>query len=173
MPGLVRTARGEMVDMMRLFRDNEDSIAITGGGISMNARGDLLGPGGKIIKTREDFEKDIAAAYNENNPKATKKISVKNPNIIPGLSTEITKEEQGEVVSEMKETTHDAFIKANVNPEAKEIAPQAVEVEPFLTSSIDEEEEERTMVSLEDAANLARKDMMKQRKKRKTTSSSK
>lgn len=170
MPGLVRTARGEMIDMMRLFRDNEDSIAITGGGVSMNARGDLLGPGGKIIKTREDFEKDIAAAYNENNPKATKKISVKNPNIIPGLSTEIPKEEQGEVASEMKETTHDAFIKANVNPGAKEATPQAVEVEPFLTSSVDEDEE-RTMVSLEDAANLARKDMMKQRKKRKTTSS--
>ena len=72
----------------------------------------------------------------------------------------------------MKETTHDAFIKATVNPEAQEIIPQPARADAFITPSSDPEEE-RTIISLEDAANMARKDMMKQRKKRKTTSSSK
>lgn len=45
-----RTARGVPVDMDRLRLQNETSIAI--GNMKVNARGDQLGPGGKIVKTR-------------------------------------------------------------------------------------------------------------------------
>lgn len=45
-----RTARGVSVDMDRLRLQNETAIAI--GNMKVNARGDQLGPGGKIVKTR-------------------------------------------------------------------------------------------------------------------------
>lgn len=46
-----RTARGVPVDMERLRLANEQTIAV--GNMKVNARGDQLGPGGKIIKTRQ------------------------------------------------------------------------------------------------------------------------
>ena len=46
-----RTARGIPVDMDRLRLSNEQTIAV--GNMKVNARGDQLGPGGKIIKTRQ------------------------------------------------------------------------------------------------------------------------
>jgi hypothetical protein len=73
MSNLVRTAQGAVIDMNDLITKNDQSIAVTGGGISMNARGDILGPGGKIITKREDLE----LAYNKEDPHATKSISVK------------------------------------------------------------------------------------------------
>lgn len=45
-----RSARGIPVDMDRLRLANETSIAV--GNMRVNARGDQLGPGGKVIKTR-------------------------------------------------------------------------------------------------------------------------
>jgi hypothetical protein len=45
-----RTARGEVVDMDMVRLANESTIAI--GNMRTNARGDELGPGGKIVKTR-------------------------------------------------------------------------------------------------------------------------
>ena len=45
-----RTARGIPVDMDRLRLQNETSIAV--GNMKVNARGDQLGAGGKIVKTR-------------------------------------------------------------------------------------------------------------------------
>lgn len=46
-----RTARGIPVDMERLRLANEQTIAV--GNMKVNARGDQLGAGGKIIKTRQ------------------------------------------------------------------------------------------------------------------------
>ena len=43
-----RTARGIPVDMDRLRLANETEIAV--GNMKVNARGDKIGPGGKIIK---------------------------------------------------------------------------------------------------------------------------
>lgn len=45
-----RTARGEAVDMDMIRLANESTIAI--GNMKTNARGDQLGPGGKVIKSR-------------------------------------------------------------------------------------------------------------------------
>ena len=45
-----RTARGLPIDMDRLRLANETTIAV--GNMKTNARGDQLGQGGKIIKTR-------------------------------------------------------------------------------------------------------------------------
>ena len=46
-----RTARGIPVDMDRLRLANEQTIAV--GNMKVNARGDQLGAGGKVIKTRQ------------------------------------------------------------------------------------------------------------------------
>ena len=45
-----RSARGDAVDMDMIRLSNESTIAI--GNMRTNARGDQLGPGGKVVKTR-------------------------------------------------------------------------------------------------------------------------
>jgi len=47
-----RTARGQTIDMESLRLANEDTIAV--GNMKVNARGDELGFGGKVIKTRKE-----------------------------------------------------------------------------------------------------------------------
>jgi hypothetical protein len=56
--------RGKTIDMELLRKKNELTPAI--GNSRVNARGDELGPGGKIIRKREDIIKD----YYEKNPNA-------------------------------------------------------------------------------------------------------
>lgn len=51
-----RSMRGKPVDMDLLRKRNELTPAI--GNAKVNARGDELGPGGKIIKKREDVVKE-------------------------------------------------------------------------------------------------------------------
>ena len=70
---IYRSMQGKLVDMEKMKNNNELVIAVSGNnGVRMNARGDQLGPGGKIIKKREE----IVAAYYENNPKV---VSQKKP----------------------------------------------------------------------------------------------
>lgn len=59
-----RTMQGKIIDLDKLMSQNELMPAI--GNMKVNARGDELGPGGKIVKRRED----VVAAYYEDNPNA-------------------------------------------------------------------------------------------------------
>lgn len=59
---LHRSANGKIVDMDLLRQKNELTPAV--GNVRVNARGDELGPGGKIIRKRED----IMNEYYANNP---------------------------------------------------------------------------------------------------------
>lgn len=59
--------QGKIIDMDKLMQRNELTPAV--GNAKMNARGDKLGPGGKIIKTREE----VVSEYYEHNPKAKRK----------------------------------------------------------------------------------------------------
>jgi hypothetical protein len=56
--------QGKEVDMEKLVRQHELMPAV--GNVRVNARGDELGPGGQIVRKRED----IVAEYYESNPKA-------------------------------------------------------------------------------------------------------
>lgn len=47
-----RTMQGKEIDLDKLRIRNETTLAV--GNARMNARGDQLGPGGKIIKKREE-----------------------------------------------------------------------------------------------------------------------
>ena len=49
---LHRSMQGKVVDMHKLAMQNEMTVAV--GNVKVNARGDELGPGGKIIKRSED-----------------------------------------------------------------------------------------------------------------------
>ena len=49
---IYRTMAGKELDIDKLRIKNETTLAV--GNVKVNARGDELGPGGKIIKRRED-----------------------------------------------------------------------------------------------------------------------
>lgn len=59
-----RTMQGKEIDLEKLMKKNELMPAI--GNMRVNARGDELGPGGKIVKKRDEIIND----YYESNPKA-------------------------------------------------------------------------------------------------------
>jgi hypothetical protein len=65
-----RTMRGREVDFEKLSLRNENTAAV--GNMRVNARGDELGAGGKIIKTREQ----ILADYYQNNPRSVDTVGV-------------------------------------------------------------------------------------------------
>lgn len=50
------SAQGKEVDMEKLRLQNELSLAV--GNARVNARGDEIGPGGKIIRKREDIQEE-------------------------------------------------------------------------------------------------------------------
>ena len=65
-----RTMRGREVDFEKLSLRNENTPAV--GNMRVNARGDELGAGGKIIRTREQ----ILADYYQNNPRSVDTVGV-------------------------------------------------------------------------------------------------
>jgi hypothetical protein len=65
MANVRRTAMGGAIDIDRLRLSNENTIAI--GNTKTNARGDQLGPGGKVIKTRAQLQQEY---YKLNTPVA-------------------------------------------------------------------------------------------------------
>jgi hypothetical protein len=97
--GLVKTARGEMLDMNKLTRENEKTLAVSGGGVSMNSRGDLLGRGGKVIKTREQLE----VAYNRANKNATHNVSLKKPSVVADINETVSLEQVSEAFKKAEE----------------------------------------------------------------------
>ena len=55
---IYKTARGKEIDMYKLVKQNEMAVAV--GNANVNARGDKLGPGGQIIKRREEIVSEAA-----------------------------------------------------------------------------------------------------------------
>ena len=71
-----RTMQGKAIDMDLLRQRNELTPAV--GNVRVNARGDELGPGGKIIKKREEVLRD----YYEDNVEPTEfEASEKEPTV--------------------------------------------------------------------------------------------
>lgn len=52
-----RTAQGKQIDLNKLINQNELTLAV--GNKKVNARGDLIGPGGQVIKKNEDTTSSI------------------------------------------------------------------------------------------------------------------
>ena len=91
-----RTMQGKEIDLEKLASQNELMPAI--GNMKVNARGDELGPGGQIIRRRED----IVAEYYEDNPNARGSrtaapapapVAEKEQPVVKTKKSEISKEE--------------------------------------------------------------------------------
>ena len=65
---------GIAIDMEKLRLQNAESVAL--GNMGTNARGDVLGKGGKILETREEVVKKFYEANPDLNPKAV--VNLKN-----------------------------------------------------------------------------------------------
>lgn len=68
------SVRGKEIDMEKLSLRHETEIAV--GNAKLNARGDEIGPGGKIVRTREQILQD----YYESNPRAAREDIVTRSN---------------------------------------------------------------------------------------------
>ena len=77
-----RSMQGKTVDMDLLRQKNELTPAV--GNAKVNARGDELGPGGKIIRTREQVLKD----YYDSNPGVPDEIAVSRKELAERENTE-------------------------------------------------------------------------------------
>ena len=77
-----KSMQGKQIDMDMLRQRNELTPAV--GNAKVNARGDELGPGGKIIRKKEDLLKE----YYENSSSMPDEVALRKP----------TAEEQTEVV---------------------------------------------------------------------------
>jgi len=70
-----KTMQGKTVDMDLLRQRNELTPAV--GNARVNARGDELGPGGKIVRSREDVMKEYYATHSVPDEIAVKKTNNK------------------------------------------------------------------------------------------------
>lgn len=70
MSRVYRSAQGTLVDMEKLRLANEDTIAV--GNMRVNARGDQLGPGGRVVKTRNQVMKEYYELQTPNNARVSK-----------------------------------------------------------------------------------------------------
>jgi hypothetical protein len=92
----ITSVRGKVLDISKFIEKHGNKRAL--GNAKMNARGDIIGPGGKIIKTSQQ----MILEYNRSNPKAvSKQVSLKN------INNEIFKGavEPAEAVRQVKEQT--------------------------------------------------------------------
>ena len=64
-----RSMQGKEVDMTKLMNQNEMTVAV--GNAKVNARGDELGPGGKIVRKREDVLKEYYQDHPNTAPEDT------------------------------------------------------------------------------------------------------
>jgi len=53
---MTRTARGKEINMASLIAANDTAVAVSN--VSMNARGDILGPGGEINVPAQEIQKE-------------------------------------------------------------------------------------------------------------------
>lgn len=104
-----RSMRGKIVDMELLAKRNELTPAI--GNAKVNARGDELGPGGKIIRKREDIIRDY---YDKNSTIArdeSGRFKIDNKKEEKKITEELTTTEQEMMEDEWTEDDEGNFIK--------------------------------------------------------------
>lgn len=128
---MVKSYRGKEVDMSALLQKN--SKMRTAGNMRVNVRGDLIGKGGKIIKTREQLENE----YYKNNPNAVKEST---NGFNQGFSEYRDKVLTNELIKEEK--TNDPFKKTkkddpNLSTSSKETVKFTDKVEPVIEDEYD------------------------------------
>lgn len=71
-----RSMQGKEVDMHKLVMQNEMTVAVSN--VKVNARGDELGPGGKIIRKREEVLRAAAPKTAQSQPAQQKLKNIEN-----------------------------------------------------------------------------------------------
>ena len=113
-----KSMQGKQIDMDMLRQRNELTPAV--GNAKVNARGDELGPGGKIIRKKEDLLKE----YYENSSSMPEEIAVKRS------TTEEVVEEPTTTTKPKTKTTPAKTLNVNANvPEGKDLTDDWVEDE--------------------------------------------
>lgn len=106
-----KTMTGKQIDMDLLRQRNELTPAV--GNVRVNARGDELGPGGKIIKKREDVLRDYqddhveTVPFDEPAPRAEAEPEIAVPTVevdepAPAPTPKTTKASAGKTKAETK-----------------------------------------------------------------------
>ena len=159
----VRTARGANIDMNALRRANEDTLAVTpNGGRSMNSRGDILGAGGEVVATREDFE----MAYNQNIENAVREVPISSDNITADVPTPAT------IAPAEPVTTAEAIAEQPAKPtptKAPSLTTENTPIEEVETLTLEDIAEQFTEKKIEPTTT---EEKPKTRRRRTTTKSS-
>lgn len=130
MANIRRTAMGDKVDIDMLRLANENTIAV--GNAKLNARGDELGPGGKIVKTRAQIMQEYHKLHSpvaEDTPIATSAAS---------LSKATLGEEPAPVKQMTKPTAKDTPIPQSNRPRGSFADAVAKETQPTIPEDEDE-----------------------------------
>ena len=103
---MTKTARGKEINMAALIAANDTSVAVSN--VPMNARGDILGPGGEIEVPAQEVQKEFYAEK-LNEPKEEVKTLDDLQEKVTGKKTKTKKEtvieeKEWEVVAERKFT---------------------------------------------------------------------
>lgn len=86
---IYRTAQGKQIDLDLLIKKNEMTPAV--GNARVNARGDELGPGGKIIRKREEVVQEYykgAPVVNESTKRAQPEVTAEEAKIFEEFDEE-------------------------------------------------------------------------------------
>ena len=99
---IYRTATGKQIDMDLLRQRNELTPAV--GNARVNARGDVLGPGGKIIKKREE----VMSEYYRDNQKTVvpDQEPVRNKQAVPDTDPAMTKKSASKKTTRAQEVVN-------------------------------------------------------------------
>ena len=125
-----RTMNGRSVDMDKLRSQNELTPAV--GNMKVNARGDELGAGGKIIRTREQ----IVSSYYESNPKATPDADVPAtepvqqpsvPNNPPSQTMTIEDTQPSSIVNEVESAVEEVPAKQEATEQPEQVEEKVLD----------------------------------------------
>ena len=92
-----KSMQGKVVDMDLLRQRNELTPAV--GNARVNARGDELGPGGKIVKKREEVMKDY---YRENPQSVPDEVPIREEKKVEQKTTSTTTRKPGQTKAQAK-----------------------------------------------------------------------
>ena len=115
-----KSMRGVSLDLSKLMAKAEKSITV--GNTKTNARGDQLGRGGRVIKSADEIAREH---YNQNNPRAVVKSSIKVDNVLDTGKPETKKQteddwvEPKDVPQTMSET--EEYANAGITKEQAEV----------------------------------------------------
>lgn len=115
MKKVYKTAKGRPIDIEALKLKNDSAVAL--GNMKVNARGDKLGKGGKIIQSSHER----TTSYYEDNPKAVKKSNVSLKDAADELNENLEN-----VPDEKPKAKPKA--KAKKNPNEKELQDGSIEI---------------------------------------------